>query len=237
MDQDKLRKDIEAIVASIFSEKEEADMRKKAEGALQKAATTIEDLTNALEERSGEMENLESKVSEHEEKASDLKTELEAAQQEVETVNTKLVEAENALEEIKKDRVADVRMAKLEEAGIARSEEEDRAVQVAKVREMSDEEYAAYRDELTAVRQAVLDEIAAASEKEEKEEKNEVEEKEEAEEKEETEEKEEAEEETDPANIDPNQAVSAALNMDVPSESILSKYADLGKAMAENLTK
>jgi hypothetical protein len=55
MDEMKLKKDIEAHVAAIFSEKEEAEMRKQTEQALQKAATTIEDLTNALEERNAEL--------------------------------------------------------------------------------------------------------------------------------------------------------------------------------------
>ena len=259
MDQETLRKDIETIVANIFSEKEEKDMRKRTEDALQEAATTIEELTASLEEKNTESEDLASKILEHEEKATNLETELEAAKQEVESFKTQLEEAENALEEIKKDRAADVRMAELEEAGIARKEEEARANQIAKVREMSDEEYAAYRDELTAVRQAVLDEIAAASEEnkettevvEEKEEgsEEEVEEEEEvaSEEEavneensgeEEASEEDEGEDDTPPVNIDPNKAVSAALNLDTKlSEDILSKYAALGKAMAEQLKK
>jgi len=252
---EKLRKDIEACVAAIFSEKEEADMRKKTEEALQKAASTIEDLTNALEERNGEMEDLEVKISESDNKITDLTTELEAAREEVKTVEEKLSESENTLEEIKKDRAADVRMSELEEAGVAHSNEEAKANQIAKVREMSDEDYAAYKDELISIRQAVLDELAVAAEteSEEKEEAEEEtsEEKEEAEEKEETEEKEEAEEETEekeeaeekseekgeetpPAKIDPDKTALAALNMDVrPSAGMLEKYAEFGQAMAE----
>jgi len=248
---EKLRKDIEACVAAIFSEKEESDMRKKTEEALQKAASTIEDLTNALEERNGEMEDLEVKISESDNKITDLETELEAAREEVNTAKEKLAESENTLEEIKKDRAADVRMSELEEAGVAHSNEEAKANQIAKVREMSDEDYAAYKNELISIRQAVLDELAAAAEtkseekeetseeKEETEEKKEAEEK--AEEKEETEEKEEAEEEieekdeeTTLANIDPDKTALAALNLDVrPSAGMLEKYAEFGKALAE----
>ena len=236
MEQDNLRKDIEAIVASIFSEKEEADVRKRTEDALEEAATTIDDLTTALENRHNDVEKLESKVSKHEEKASNLETELEAAQQEVESFKEKLEEAQNALEEMKKDRATDIRMAELEEAGVARNGEEPKTVQVAKVREMSDEEYVSYKDELVAVRQAVLDEIAAASELEDTEEEI-VEEKEEvAEEKEEV--VEEEEETPSPANVDPDKKIEAALNLDTDiSNDFFKKYAELGKAMAENLTK
>lgn len=243
MDQDKLREDIEAIVTGIFSEKEEADMRKKTEDALQKAAATIEDLTNTLEGRNAEVEGLESTISEHEEKTSGLEAELEAAKQETETVKEQLKEAGKALDELKKDRAADIRMSELEEIKIVRSEEKARTAQVAKIREMSDEEYIVYKDELVAVRQAVLDEIASAAgageegtKKEKKEEKSEKKEK--TEEKKETGEEGDGGEETSPANIDPNQAVSAALNMDIyPSDDLLKKYAELGKAMADNLTK
>lgn len=241
MEQDNLRKDIEAIVTSIFSEKEEADIRKRTEDALQEAATTIDDLTNSLADRHNDVEQLESKVSEHEEKASNLETELEAAQKEVESFKEKLDAADTALEEIKKDRAADIRMAELEEAGVARNSEETKVAQVVKVREMSDEEYVSYKDELVAVRQAVLDEIAAASELEETVEKEET-----AEEVEEVVEEvveaetevaeEEVEEETEPVNVDTEKTVEAALNMDVDfSDDVFKKYAELGKAMAENI--
>jgi len=242
---EKLRKDIEACVAAIFSEKEEADMRRRTEEALQKAASAIEDLTNALEERNGEVEGLEAVISESENKTTDLETALEAAREEVRIVEEKLAENVKTLEEIKKDRATDVRMSELEEAGVAHSNKDAKANQTAKVREMSDEDYAAYKDELISIRQAVLDELAAAAEtgSEETEEtaEEEVEEKEEAEE--ETEEKEEAEEEseeedeeTPPANVDPNLTAFAALNLDVrPSAGMLEKYAEFGEQMAENM--
>lgn len=247
---EKLKKDIEAHVAAIFSEKEEAEMRKQTEKALQKAAATIEDLTNSLEDKNAELEELEVKISEGDTKVSGLETELEAARNETESTKEQLTARETELEEIKKDRAADVRMAELEEAGVAQRNEEAKASQVAKVRDMSDEDFAAYRDELISIRQSVLDELKAAAdtkdgtveEKEEAEEKEEVGEKEEnAEEKEEADEKEDSSEEgeeTPPANIDLGKAVFAALNMDYrPNADVMEKYAELGKAMAEELTK
>jgi septal ring factor EnvC (AmiA/AmiB activator) len=253
---EKLRKDIEAHVAAIFSEKEEAEMRKKTEEALEKAAATIEDLTNSLEEKNAEAEELESKVSESGNKIVELKAELEAAKQEAEATKVKLSEKEAALEEIKKDRAADVRMAELATAGVAQRNEESKVAQIAKVREMSDENFAAYKNELVSIRQAILEEIAAAT-KEEAVEETELEEK--AEVKVETEEKTEVSEEgtvekteepieekedtsevdlTPPASIDHGQAVFAALNMEHrPTKDIIEKYAELGKAMAEEFTR
>lgn len=161
---EKLKKDIEAHVATIFSEKEEAEMRRKTEDALQKAAVTIEDLTNSLEEKTAEADEVESKFSESTDKVSTIESELEAAKEEIENVKTQLSDKESEIEEMKKDRAADVRMDDLGEAGVVHKNEEAKTNQIAKVREMSDDEFAAYKDELISVRQAVMDELAAAEE-------------------------------------------------------------------------
>lgn len=255
--EDKLKKDIEAIVASIFSEKEEVEIRKRTEDALQKAAVTIEDLTNSLEEKNAEAENHESKVSEYETKVEDLESKLEAANEEIETVKNQLEETENTLKEMEKDKATDVRMAELDEAGVAFHGEKEKANQVIKVREMSDDEFAAYRDELASVRQAVLAELEAASTS--------------GDEAgggddaggddaggdgaggdeaggddaggdeaggDEAGGDEEEEDVISPVNIDPDKAASAALNLDIyPSEELTKKYAELGKAMAEKMNK
>lgn len=255
---EKLIKDIKAVVATIFSEKEESDMRKRTEDALQKAAATIEDLTNSLEERNADMEDLQSKLSESDASVEELKTTLEAAGEEAKSLQTKLDEAETSLEDMKKDRLAEVRMAELETSGVVHNEEEARTNQKSKVREMSDEDFTSYKDELASIRQAVLDELATASTEEEtteeetaseettEEETNEEEtaseettEEEETDESDETaseETTEEEEEGTPLANIDPNQAITAAWNLDVkPSAELSEKYAELGKALAEKI--
>ena len=46
-----LKKDIEAAVSEIFSQKEEAEQKARTEEALQKSAETITKLTEALEAR------------------------------------------------------------------------------------------------------------------------------------------------------------------------------------------
>lgn len=229
---DKLRKDVEAVVANIFSEKEEADIRQKTEEALSKSATTIDELTTALETKNTEVEELEAKFSESEETAKNLQTELEAAQKEVEEANKKLTESEKVVEEMQKDKATELRMVELTEAGVVSDEE----AQASKIRDMSDEEFASYREELVSLRAAIVAQLEKAKEDtdEQEEAEEEAEEKEEAEE--EAEEKEDADEEdgvTPPANVDPGQAISAALNMEIfPSDDVVKKYQDLGKAMA-----
>jgi chromosome segregation ATPase len=238
---EKLRKDVEAVVATIFSEQEEAEIRKQTEEALGKSATTIEELTTALEAKNSEFEELEAKLSESEDKAKDLTTELEAAQEKIEKATKKSDEAEGALEEIKKDRATELRMKELEEAGVVSDEE----TQSSKVREMSDEDFTSYRDELVSIREAVIAELSKAAEGETKEEKA-------AREKQEQEDAdkvaadaaaeaaaaeeggEEGDIQTPPANIDPGTAISAALNLEVfPPKEMTEKYGEMGKAMAK----
>lgn len=242
-----LKSEIESVVTSIFSEKEEADIRRKTESALQESAEKVQDLTTCLEERNEEISTLTETVTEREEKIQNLESELEAAKKEVEESNDKLTGAENALEEMKKDRAAELRMTELVEAKVVDS---DKEAQLVKVREMADEEFATYRDERIALRQAVIDELAAAREEEGSDEGAEGSPKEGSEEgadegsdegSEDGSEEgsgEGSEEGLEPANIDPGQAVAAALNMEIiPTADMITKYSELGKAMAVRMTK
>jgi predicted transcriptional regulator len=76
---EKLTQEIKAMVDSFFSEKEEAEVRRKTEEALQKSADTISELTAALEDKSSESEELAAKVAELETQIAELQTGLEAA--------------------------------------------------------------------------------------------------------------------------------------------------------------
>lgn len=239
---EKLRKDVEAVVAKIFSEQEEADIRKQTEKALGKSATTIEELTTALEAKNSEFEELEVKLSESEGKAKDLTTELEAAQEKIDDATKKSDDAEGALEEIKKDRAVETRVKELEEAGVI----SDNEAQSTKVREMSDEDFTSYKDELVSVRKAVIAELSK-SKKETKEEKAEREKQEKAATDKAAADKaaieaaaaaaaEGGEEgtQTPPAQIDPGTAISAALNLEIfPPKDMVEKYNEMGTAMAK----
>lgn len=240
---DKLKKDVEAIVAEIFSQNEEAKKIEKTEDALNKSAKTISDLTTSLEDKNTKEEEMSSALSDLEESIKNLKTELEAAQSEVEQSNDKLAETENKIEEMKKDKAAEVRMDELVSAGVALS---DKETQTVKVREMDDETFASYKDELMSLRKAVETELKKAVEeaetseetpaKEEIPAKEETSTEEEIPAEEETSTEEETNEETPPANVDPKLAVAAALNLEIqPSDSVISKYQKMGKAMADNM--
>ncbi len=150
------------VVESLFNEKEEAEIRKRTEAELQKAATSISELVKALEVKNGEVSDYEVKLSESEARIKGLTSELEAAKKESETANTKLAETVTILDNIKKDRATEQRMTELETAGVARA---DKDSQAKKIREMSEEDFASYKDELVSVRQAVIDELEKARSK------------------------------------------------------------------------
>ena len=237
---EKLRKDVEAVVAKIFSEQEEADIRKQTEKALGKSATTIEELTVALEARNSEFEELEVKLSESDGKAKNLTTELEAAQEKIDKATKKSDDAEGALEEIKKDRAVELRVKELEEAGVV----SDKEAQSTKVREMSDEDFTSYRDELVSIRKAVIAELSKAGDGETEEEKAAREKQEKAAADKAAADKaaaeaaaaaaEEGGTQTPPVNIDPSTAISAALNLEIfPHKEMSEKYNEMGKAMAK----
>jgi predicted nucleic acid-binding Zn-ribbon protein len=244
---EELKKSVEAAVAEIFSQKEEAEQRAETEKALQKSADTITQLTEALEGKNAEAEEVASQITELETKIEELTSKLEAAEKKAEETATKLAESENLIEEMKRDKAAELRMAELADAGVALSNKD---AQTAKVRGMEDEEFASYKEELVSLRSAVEAELAkAVSEETASEEETQEEEvaEETAEAEEETEEEvasdeeedaSEEEEETLPANVDRNTAVAAALNMEArPSDNILAKYAKLGEAMAQRMKK
>jgi chromosome segregation ATPase len=234
--KEELKKDVEAAVSEIFSQKEEAEQKARTEEALQKSANTISELTEALETRNQETEETASEIASLTTKTEELTTALEAAQKEATEVAEKLAESENMIEEMKKDKAAELRMSELEKAGVALSNNE---VQSAKVREMDDESFASYRDELVSIREAVKAELANSNEEAVVEEEVVVEE-ETAEEEEVAEEEEEIAEEnadeTIPAEIDKDKAVAGALNLEImPSDDVLAKYRKMGEAMASRM--
>ena len=229
---EKLKQEIKAMVDSFFSEKEEADVRQKTEEALQRSAESINELTVALEDKTSEVDELASKIEELEAKNAELTTELEAAQSEKASADEKLTEALTSIEEMKKDKAAEVRMAELDAEGVAG----DKAALEAKVREMTDEEFASYKEERVELRKAVLAELEAAKENETGTESAEEEVPEEPATEQAAEEVAEEEVETPPADVNSQHAVSAALNFEtVPSKDVMARYAEMGKAMAESM--
>jgi len=236
--EEKLRKDVEAVVAKIFSEKEEVEIRRQTEEALGKSANTIEELTAALEVKNSEFEDLEVKLSDSEDRATNLQKELEAAQEEVKEANRKLEESEGTLSDLIKDRATELRVKELEEAGVI----SDKEAQSGKVRDMSDEEFASYKTELVSIREAVIAELSKKVDPPAKtEEELAAEAKAEEDARIEAEAKAKAEADdidgTPPANIDPGQAISASLNLEIfPPKDMVTKYGEMGQAMAKLIT-
>lgn len=253
------------VVESLFNEKEEAEIRKRTEAELQKAATSISELAKALEVKNGEVSDYEVKLSESEARITGLMSELEAAKKESETANTKLAETVTILDNIKKDRATEQRMVELETAGVARA---DKDSQAKKVREMSEEDFASYKEELVSVRQTVIAELEKARNKVEAEAKVEEDAAKKAvvdkkkvdpnmdpdmKDEEEVDPKTgkkmmkkkcsvegsvENEERTAPAQISMGQVAMASLNMEyLPSEDLKAKYHKMGIEMAKRWTK
>ena len=235
MDKKDLEKTVAEIVAAAFNEKEEAEIRKNVEAELNKSTQTISDLTSALEAKNTEVSELEAQASEKDEKVTQLEAELEAAKQELETTKAKLTDTEKDFEELKKDRLMEQRAAELESAGVVSS---DKEAQLAKVRDMSDEDFASYKSELESIRASVMEEIERTKQTTEdttsaddtEETASTEEETSEETETDETEEEETAsEEETD----DSTSSETAGLNLEGDSTDLKAKYAELGQAMAD----
>lgn len=233
MDKDTLKQDIEAIVAAIFSDKEQAGQVQKTQEALSESAETIEILTQSLEAKVTELEEAntssEAVTAEKDTKISELTTELEAAQLKVTELEASLVETKETLENIEKDQVAEARMAELKEEKVAILS--DLETQTAKVKELTDEEFASYKTDRVELRNAVAAELEAASKAAASQESNEEIVLEEG----------AASEEdvlTPAAEITPGQSMAAAMNFESkPSEDMLAKYAKMGAALAAGMTK
>jgi DNA repair exonuclease SbcCD ATPase subunit len=239
MDREALKKDIEAVVASIWSEKEEVEVRKKTEEALQKSADTITELTVSLEDKEVEFTELSEKNTANETEIQKLKTELEAAQKKVDESKEALTASEKIIENMKKDKAAELRMTELEELKVAHS---DKDVQMSKVRDLSEEDFATYKDELVSLRKAVEDELAKTKKSDEElaEAKKKEDELAEAKKKEDelAEAKKKEEElakadETQATEIGPGHMALAALNLETKvTDEMSEQYQKMGKAMA-----
>lgn len=244
---EKLTQDVKEIVDSIFQQKEENAMRKETENALNKSAEKINELVASLEAKDGELSELGNKVEELEstvvglsDKISELETEksdLEKEKAEFDSVKKELSKKAEAAEEelgnMKKDQLAKARFTELTEVGIAASDEKAVEDQISKIREMEDEVFKAYKAERVELRKSIVAELEASSDGNTPANADEDPEKVAAA-------KLKAEEEAAAGSdepIEPMRAVAAALNLEtLPSEDMVSKYKELGKAMAKNMS-
>lgn len=237
----KLKEDIELVVTNIFSEKEQADQKKKTQDALNESANKIEDLTQKLEDIEKELTTAKSvatdEIAVKESELSKTKAELEAIQTKLEKTEADLSASEESLEDMKKDQLAEVRMSELKDVKVAMGT--DIESQTAKVREMSDDDFATYKTDRVELRDAVKKELEdAAATVATQNDTGDV-----------------GDTDTDntdgeatastdgnidadtvPADIHVGHAVAAALNFETnPSDDMVDKYAKMGQEMANSL--
>ena len=249
--EDKLKSEIAGLVANIFESKKEEEQRKKTKQALETAASSIDDLTTKVNENEEVVTSLESEKAELEAQAASakeehgkeveaLKVELETAKEQAATSKTELETVSVELKDLKQEAVASIRMKELETAGVLR---DDIDAQKGKVKDMSEEDFTSYKEELAEVRKSILDQLevakkaeeakaAAAGESQEDEESEEAAAQASASEKD----KEKKGITTKPAEISPGKAIASAMNLEVqPSDDITKQYQAMGAAMAANI--
>jgi len=155
MTEDQFNALVQAKVEEQLSSREEAEARQEAEAALAEARETFEALKASIEAK-------DAKIREYEEALSNLDVDPTAAEvaanEKIVELETELAEAkrraevaEAALDTLAKEETAATRMDELEEAGVA-LEDEAAEAQYAKVRDMSDDEFESYRNELVALK-------------------------------------------------------------------------------------
>ena len=246
---DQLITDVKDIVDDIFKTKEESEMKRETEKALQTSANMINELSQSLEARDATLEekeaeilNLNESISDFETKVTELKDEKTAFESEKEAfetekadLTTRAEEAEGKIEGMEKDLLADTRLNELKEVGVAATSEKAIEDQTSKIREMSVEDFSSYKDELVAIREAIIAELDAkkgedddttnAGDGEDNGEEG-------------SEEDDDDAASADDTSIDPAKAAFAALNMElVPGKDVMAKYLELGSQMADNISE
>ena len=247
-----LDQDVKAVVEDILKQKEESEMLKETEEALNKSAEKINELVTSLEAKDVELSAFTTKVGELEVTAKDLadkNTELQKNLDETKTgfeaekaeLLKRAEAAETELKNIQKNQIAAARFEELKNDGVAATEPKAIEDQTSKIREMADEEFAAYKAERVELRKTILAEIEKqAPPADAKNDTTEDAAKKAAEE--EAAKKAAADkavaDEVEIANskdsINPMNAIASMLNMEVvPGNEIVNKYKELGQAMAE----
>lgn len=165
-DREKIREEVKGMVESFLSDKEESKVRAKMEEALTEAKETILSLTQDVTDKEasisgfeGEIESKDSSITSLNEKITELETALESLTQEKQEALDKASGYESDLTEIRKEQIADLRLAKVIEAKLIRETDEVKEKTKAKVKEMSDEEFDTYVEDLNEVKSSFLEEL------------------------------------------------------------------------------
>ena len=166
---DKFKVDIRDAVAEIMAAKEDADRVNTIEALLNDSQETITELTELVENKqlelsasAEEVTALKTKVEELEAKAEEFQTMLTEAKKGSEALEERASVAEKELADIAAAAALVDRMLELEEAKVALSGDK-RTVQEERVRGMSAEEFASYKEERVELRAELAKELKEAS--------------------------------------------------------------------------
>lgn len=169
-EQEKLASVTREAIREAMAEKEEADRLSKFEDLLNKADADVIVLTEALATKeeeavsaSTEQESLMAQLEELRAETEKLKDALAASSKDKEDLEERASKAETELAVIEAEKKISGRMVELEEVKVVKSGEK-RTAQEDKVRGLSDEEFAAYKEELVDFRSEWEAEKAAAGE-------------------------------------------------------------------------
>jgi outer membrane murein-binding lipoprotein Lpp len=251
-----VKAEVQSIVDEMMKQREDLQMQKETEEALNNSATKINELLESLEAKDDELTEKVAKIEELETSNTELSSKIEELEQslaQAETEKTELSEraaaVETELENIKKDRTAELRFEELKTEGVAALDEKSRSDQLAKVREMTDEEFASYKSERVELRRSVIAELEASTGGDVVDNSDTASGEDNSDNALEDGDSDTASDDVDDDveldnvvnaghSIDPMKAMAAALNMDTPvRKDVVSKYRELGKAMAEKYVK
>lgn len=118
----------------------------------------LAELNAALTDRLAEIEELHTIALEQEsgfdKQLSDLKAEIAGLQAQLEAATKEKTAALTELANIKEEALLTERLSELKDAGLLRNEDEAQLKQAEKVKKMSNEEYAEYRDDMLYIKQS-----------------------------------------------------------------------------------
>ena len=238
---DQIKLDVQAAVDEALKQREEAELLKETEEALANSAAKINELTASLEAKDAAISEFVSKVEKLEGTVAELSDKVTAHQKSLdeskaahEAEKVELVKradtAEAELANIKKDQLAKTRFEDLKKDGVAATDEKAVSEQFTRIKEMSDEAFAAYKSERVELRKSILAELEKAAQEKATQTSTEDETKKKEEE------KVTAEIVNSSTAIDPMKAVAAALNLEVrANETTRSKYVEAGKFLADRI--
>ncbi len=155
-DKDTFAAAVQAEVEKILSSRDETQAHIEAEEALKEAKETFEILKAALEAKDAKLKEYEEALAaldNLEPTDADVATneKIVALEKELEDWKQKAEVSQAALDTLAREETASGRMAELDEDGVSLDEEALEA-QYAKVRDMSDEDFASYKSELVALK-------------------------------------------------------------------------------------